>query len=109
MMEEPEQIWKRLDQKYGNRRKLVDTILHDIKQLKLCNDEQPSKTLIMIEVLEKAHRDLKILGKEQEICNATIISSIEEKFPAEIEKEWIKLATDIGLDSREDWNTNIRK
>ena len=95
MMEEPEQIWKRLDQKYGNRRKLVDTILHDIKQLKLCNDEQPSKTLIMIEVLEKAHRDLKILGMEQEICNATIISSIEEKLPAEIEKEWIKLATDI--------------
>ena len=102
MLDDQEEVWKRLDNKYGNRRKLVDSILTDIKQLKMCNDDQPLKTLAMIEVIEKAYRDLEMLGMTREINNSTIISSIESKLPSEIEKEWIKLATYLDENNPEE-------
>ena len=33
------------------------------------------------------------MGLEKEINNATIVSMIEQKLPAEVEKEWIKIVT----------------
>ena len=47
----------------------------------------------MIKVIERAHRDLKSMGLEKEINNATIVSMIEQKLPAEVEKEWINIVT----------------
>ena len=47
----------------------------------------------MINTIEKAQRDLKLLGRESEISNSTIVSMIEERLPADIENEWIKLVT----------------
>ena len=90
-------IWHRLDEKYGNKRKLVDAIICEVKKLKSNYNENPRKTLEMINTVEKAHRDLKGLGLESEINNTTIVSIIEEKLPYEIEKEWIKIAsTQVG-------------
>lgn len=91
--EDIDQIWKRLDKKYGDESKLVDAIMSEIKKLKLNKDGDPNATLDMINVIERAHRDLKSLGLEKEISNSTIVSMIEEKLPEDIEKEWIKLVT----------------
>ena len=95
MMEDPSDVWRRLDNKYGNKRRLVDTILQEIKQLKPCSEEAPNKTLHMIETLEKGYRDLKMLNMEREISNTTILSSIEGKLPKDIEREWVKIATEL--------------
>ena len=86
-------IWKRLDEKYGNKRKLIDCILADIKKLNAHKNETPSKTLEMINVIEKAYGDLKGLGMEIEMNNSTIVSFIEERLPPEIDMEWINIAS----------------
>ena len=84
-------IWERLDLKYGNTGKLIDTIMADIKHLSICDNVYSAGTLSMIKTVEKAHRDLIRLGQQSQMDNATIVSVIEEKLPEEISNEWIKM------------------
>ena len=79
------EIWRRLDRKYSDRSKLVDSIMAEIKQLP--NDsEDPSEIMYMIKTIERAHRDLKSLGLEREINNSTIVSMMEQKLLTEIKR-----------------------
>ena len=57
------------------------------------NTDDPSEILHGIKVIQRAHKDLKSMGLEKEINNSTIVSTIEQKLPAEIEKQWIKIVT----------------
>ena len=56
--EDTERSWKRRDKKYGDQGKLVDAIMSDIKKLEKSVDEDPEGTLKMINIIERAHRDL---------------------------------------------------
>lgn len=87
------EIWVRLDKKYGDEGKHVDAIMADIKEMSKCEDSDVESTLNLINTVERAHRELARLGREQEINNATIVSVIEEKLSGEVQKEWIKTAT----------------
>ena len=82
-----ETLWERLDKKYGNCGKLVDTILADIAKAPRGDGRS---TLSMINIVEKAYRDLSRMGKESEMKNGTIISMIEKKLPEEIRYEWLQ-------------------
>ena len=84
------ELWNRLDKKYGDVGRLVDSILFQIKSLPPENAESQS-TLNMIKVVEKAYRDLQRLKQESEMHNATTISLIEERLPLNIRHEWVKL------------------
>ena len=85
-------LWERLDKKYGDQGRLIDTILAEVKGIPSCkNDDQA--TLNMVKVVERAHCDLKRMGKEAEMDNTTIISMLEEKMSDEMANEWIKLVT----------------
>lgn len=74
-----DKIWDRLDKKYGDQCKLVDAIMTDIKLIKTTSANDDGSTLHMINVIERAHRDLVHMGMEKEINNSTIISMIEER------------------------------
>jgi hypothetical protein len=82
-------IWKRLDQRFGDRGKLINTILDEVTCLSQ-GKEDNLLTLQMIKVVEKAHRDLKRLGAEDEMYNATMIVTIEKKMPNNMKQEWAK-------------------
>ena len=86
-----DEIWERLDQRYGNKGRLVDTILAEVKGIEQCNNDET--TLKMIKMIERCYNELKATGKECEMNNTTIISMIEEKMPLEMSTEWIKLIT----------------
>ena len=87
------EIWKKLELKYGDEGKLIDTILSEIKFLHPCSIDHPGGTLRMIEILERAQRDLQMLGMEKEISNSTIVSMIENRLPEEINEKWIEIVT----------------
>ena len=89
-----EQIWKRLDSKYGREGKLIDLIMNEVKRLGHCRDDTPESTLSLINVVEKAYYDLKALGREKEVSNSAMVALIEEKLPTEIAREWEKMVTD---------------
>ena len=56
-----------------------------------CEDGDERAILNMINLIERAHRDLVLLGLESEISSSTIVSVIEQRMPQEIKKEWVKL------------------
>ena len=60
--------------------------------LKRTNDK-PRTTINMINTVIKAFRDLKMMGKESEINNSTIVSIIEIILPTEIERDLVNLIT----------------
>ena len=43
------------------------------------------ETLKLINTVERAHRDLKAIGREREINNAAIVGILEERLPKKIE------------------------
>ena len=93
--DDAELIWERLDSKFGDKNRLVDAIMTEFKSLKRTNNN-PSAIINMINTVEKAYRDLKMMGKESEINNSTIVSIIEEILPTDIETEWVKMITTKG-------------
>ena len=91
-------MWDRLDQKYGNINNLVDAILYDVKRLSI-SEPTDSNVLQMINVVEKANRDLERLGEEAELRNSTSISIIEQAMTKEMRHEWVKLIASKSLSS----------
>ena len=91
-------LWERLDAKYGNKSKLIDTILADIGKIQYGDGKN---TLQLIKTVERAHRDLLRMGEEREMQNGTIISMIERKMPDEMRYEWIKLVSGSNDNSEE--------
>ena len=81
--------------RYGD--KLFDLIMGEFKRMKRPGDKL-SDMLLMINTVEKAHRDLQRLGKEHEIDNSRIVSMIEETLPPEIETKWMDLITGQNKD-----------
>ena len=90
--DDAERMWARLDEKYGDESRLIDNIMADLKKFKR-KAERDSDLTRLVEIVERAERDLKRLGKEHELNNTTIVSLIEEKLPEQELREWIKLVT----------------
>ena len=82
-----EELWKRLDAKYGNHSKYVDLVLDAIAKAPKGDGKS---TLLLINTIEKAHRDLTRIGAAEEMSNSTIIAMVEKKLPEEIRMDWIK-------------------
>ena len=72
-------IWDRLDKKYGDRGKLIDAIMSEVKEMSFFEDDDQQGIQLVINTIEKAHRDLLLLGLESEISNSTIVSMTEQK------------------------------
>lgn len=86
-----EEMFKRLDLKYGRPEKLAHTVLTDIKALKIV-PEGDSKTFIeMVEIVEGCWLSLKRMGLGKEMDNATMISEIEKLLPSIQKREWALL------------------
>ena len=57
-------MWRRLDEKYGDQQKLVDSIMNEVAKLTTSNTEESA--LKMIHTIQRAHQDLKRLNLEAE-------------------------------------------
>ena len=92
-------LWERLDKKFGNNSRLIDVILADISKAPKGDSKN---TLIMINTVEKAYRDLARMNKESEIKNGTILSMIEKKLPEEIRLEWLSTIAEMTEEDSEE-------
>ena len=93
-----DEMWNRLEEKYGNRQKLIDDILNDIELLDTNSRTSSSSesALIMIKTIERAHQDLVRLKEEAELHNALILAKIEKRMPAEMIADWIKVVISLS-------------
>ena len=87
-----DEIWQRLDERFGNQSRLVDNILAEVRAIEHCRDDD-KLTLNMIKTVERCYNELKSMKREGEMNNTTIISMIEGKMTSEMGNEWIKTIT----------------
>ena len=83
-----DEMWKRLDQKYGDKSRVIDTIMTEIKNLTHVNNANSQEFIQLITTIENGYRDLERLKLESEIANSTAISIIEDKLPNDIRRLW---------------------
>ena len=72
-------IWARLDCKYSDKCKLLDKIMSDKMSIFICHNSDSSKILEFIKTVRNANIDLRLMGKEDELHNSTILEMIKEK------------------------------
>ena len=73
-------MWTYLDERFGSSRKVIDSIIHDIKTLKKCHDEDPESTVKFIRIIEKANQDVNILKFDSHLNNNVIVGEIDAIF-----------------------------
>ena len=82
------EMWKRLDDKYGEPSKIIDVVMYEIKKMKHVKEGDNNKFMQMVETVERAYRDLERLHLHEQVSNASTVSMIEEKLPLSIRMKW---------------------
>jgi len=95
------EMWKRLDEKYGTTSKLTETIMFDVKRIKPLKDEE-EQNFEFVDIIEQGYRDLARMKVEHELANTTVIGLLEEKLPKNIRREWSKRVNAKDTDIRDD-------
>ena len=85
------EMWKRLDEVYAVPSKVIDVIMKDIKRLTPVKKKENKKFVQLVDIVEKAYRDLNRLNLQNQISNASTVSMIEEKLPPDILEKWVEL------------------
>ena len=88
-----QEMWKRLDEKYGDPAKIADAIINTIQSIKPIKEGENERFLELVDAVENGYKDLNRLGLEREITTTSSVSIIERKLPSEIKKEWAKLVS----------------
>ena len=88
-----EEMWARLDEKFGDPGKVTDVMINDIKRFKVIREGESKKFVEFVDMIEDSYRDLKRLGIEKEITTTSSVSTIESKLPPDHRKEWARLVS----------------
>ena len=83
-------MFKRLDVKYGDASKIVESIMSEIVSYKRTDDDEYEKIVRFIDMIEIAHRDLSQMKLEKELSNTNTTSIIEGKLPKVMQMEWYR-------------------
>ena len=82
------EMWTRLDDRYGKSRKLADAIMSDIKRLTAVTEGDDKRMVELVNVIENGYRELQIAGMGSEMSNTVFMSWIEEKLAPTIRGEY---------------------
>ena len=100
-----DEIWRRLDDRFGRPEITTRAILADLKQLSQVPEGDSFKFIKLADTVERCFKDLERIGMEREITNATIVGTIEDKLPPSIRALWsLEVCDDTGDQSKD----NIR-
>ncbi|KAK3097424.1 hypothetical protein FSP39_009560 [Pinctada imbricata] len=83
------EMFRRLDLKYGRPEKLSDAVLQELKGLTALRDGDNQGFIKMVDVIENCWLDLRKAGLESEMNTSTMVSQIEKLLPSVQKKEWV--------------------
>ena len=101
-------MWKRLDTIFGDKGRLISTIIEEVTKLQQVKVNDESYSLSMIKVIEKAHRDLSRLDAQTEMANAQTITIIEKRMTTAMRQEWSKEVAGKELTSEAKFNQLLK-
>ena len=87
------EMWKRLDEKYGDPAKVADAIIDSVQRVKTIKEGEDKRFIEFVEIVDSGYRDLLRIGLEKEITTTSSVSIIEKKLPPDIRKDWAKLVS----------------
>ena len=90
-----DQMIKKLEEEYGDPRKLVDIVISDLKNLVIINENDTKSFLKMVTTVEQCYLDLSKVDLEQEMNSVAIVSMIEKILPKTVKRDWIKISDEI--------------
>ena len=85
-IEDLDEVWQRLDSKYGNVQRIVNLVLNEVKNLKIKYDDASLVTLV--DTLEKGTQDLTLINARAEIATTNTVNVIETKLSKRILSKW---------------------
>lgn len=65
-----DEIFRRLDNRFGNKAKIVLKIAEEVEGLNPVKGNNPRKAILMIQIMERVLSNLVILGEEDVISSA---------------------------------------
>ena len=99
-----QEMFRRLENAYGDPRKIVDTVIHDVKTLKPVADGDNKNFTAMVDVIERCWLDLKRMGLAAEMDTVTMVSMIERLLPTMQKREWVSRIETTNVDSNNMFN-----
>ena len=88
----------RLDDKFGNVTKVVDSVLCEIRALKPVPEGNNRKFVELTNVVERGWLDMCKLDLKSEMNNTTVISQVEKLLPPTLKREWVLKASESQSD-----------
>ena len=88
-LDSSEEIWARLNERYGDSIEVVDSVIKELKGTTINKHDQDRGVVELIDVLEKGVRDLTAIKKRSEIANAFTVKLLEQKLPRRVMMKWL--------------------
>ena len=85
-----DEMFRRLDNRFGNKAKIVLRISEEVQALLPVKGNNPRKAIELIQTVERALSNLMILGEEDVIKNRWVAQSLESKLPSSLKEKWIE-------------------
>ena len=95
-----EEMFQRLDDKFGNSRKIVDLVISDLKSLRKISDGDNKGFIKMVDQVEQCWLDLKNVNLSDELNTANVVSHIEKVLPSLQKREWVIKAEEVSVTSK---------
>ena len=86
-----EEIWARLEARYGDDIEIVSMVIKDIEKLNIPRNDQDAGLVNLVDCLEKGLQDLGAINARTEIANAYTVKLIETKLPRRILSKWLDM------------------
>ena len=89
-LETMDSIWKRLDDKYGDKLDIVEVIIKELEALPPVKVNDDAKFVLMVDTLEKGLLDLDAIDARAEIANAYTVKMMESKISRQMYLTWLE-------------------
>ena len=91
-----QEMWRRLDEKYGDPAKIADVIIDGIRRFRTLKEGEDKRFIEFVTLVEDGYRDLTRLGLEAEITTTSSVSIIEKALSTDIRRKWAELVSCQG-------------
>ena len=95
-IDDVQEMWRRLDEKYGDPAKIADVIIDGIRSFKTLKEGEDKRFIEFVTLVEDGYRDLTRLGLEAEITTTSSVSIIEKALSTDIRRKWAELVSCHG-------------
>ncbi|XP_068685121.1 uncharacterized protein [Montipora foliosa] len=91
-----QEMWRRLDEKYGDPAKIADVIIDGIRRFRTLKEGEDKRFIEFVTLVEDGYRDLIRLGLEAEITTTSSVSIIEKALSTDIRRRWAEMVSCHG-------------